>query len=102
MSKRKNNGDYKIYKKSCYGCMSDKFMLNQLAHCDPGGCLYVDDDTDDTDDEIKHDDKIKRNDEIKHDDITKPKETCWGCINDESNLEAHQKKGGCEYEHLPS
>lgn len=49
--------------KSCWGCREDQ--PNQLAHMDPGGCLY------------------------------EPYTTCEGCRNDDLNELAHMEPGGC-------
>lgn len=71
-------------KVTCWACLCEEPILNQLAHCDPGGCMYEYSSSDNnSSDNEKEDDKDE--------------ETCWGCLNDEPNQEAHQMEGGCEY-----
>jgi hypothetical protein len=110
-SENNNDNEHKKIKNTCYGCANDKFMLNQLAHCEPGGCLYMssdessDNESSDNENSNKNDDKSSNNKNDNVDDADDADDNnnknvisqCTGCLNDEPNLEAHQQKNGCEY-----
>lgn len=97
LENKKNNDVIKKKQITCWACQCDEPILNQLAHCDPGGCLYESSDDDDI--SVQPTESIKKKDVDKSRNINDTdSEKCWGCVNDEPNQEAHQLKGGCEYD----
>jgi hypothetical protein len=74
--------------KTCQGCREDQ--PNQLAHMEPGGCLYEEYVEKENDEECIVPELIKRRI------VLKPiKTTCEGCRDNDSNELAHMEPGGC-------
>ena len=68
---------------SCQGCREDQ--PNQMAHMEPGGCLYE-----------EYVEECMLAEPIKRRIVLKPIETtCEGCRDNDSNELAHMEPGGC-------
>ena len=69
-------------KKTCQGCLEDQ--PNQLAHMDPGGCLYT---------EFVPD--VEKPVQTTRIFLKRIESTCEGCRDHDSNELAHMEPGGC-------
>ena len=69
-------------KKTCQGCLEDQ--PNQLAHMDPGGCLY--------EEYVSDVEKPVQTTRIV---LKRIESTCEGCRDHDSNELAHMEPGGC-------